>query len=106
MSERAQGGIKTALVAALLLLQIVLGGLATNGAWEISAWCTAPTSSPWSLVFGLVHVALLGLLIFGLLSLRFVRWRLAYVSLLAACLLALPIQAILVWNGTLWCDAP
>ena len=76
MSERAQGGIKTALVAALLLLQIVLGGLATNGAWEISVWCTAPASSPWSLVFALVHGILLGLLIFGLFSLRFVRLRL------------------------------
>ena len=91
-------------MAALLLLQVGLAGLSTDSLWQISVFCTAPASSPWSLVFGLVHALLLGLLIFGLFSLHFVRLRLPYIALVTAALIALPIQALFVTRGTLWCD--
>lgn len=93
-------------MAALLVTQVGLFWLSMNTLSQVSVFCTAPESSPWSLAFGLVHVLLLGLLLLGLLSLHFVRLRLIYIALVAAALLALLIQAALVSHGTLWCDAP
>ena len=93
-------------MAALLLLQVGLAELSTDTLWQISVFCTAPASSPWSLVFGLVHVLMFGLLIFGLVSFRYVRLRLPYIVLVTAALIALSIQAMLVTRGTLWCDIP
>jgi hypothetical protein len=106
MLSHIQGKAGTALVGALLLMQATLFSLSMDSLVQISIFCTAPASSPWSLPFGLLHVLLLCLLIVGLVSLHFVRLRLFYIVLAIAALSALPIQASLVSKGTLWCDAP
>jgi hypothetical protein len=73
---------------------------------QISFFCTGPASNPLGLLFGLIHLLFFGLLFLGVLSLRFSEFRLAYVGLLAAALLTLPAQALLVERHDLSCDAP
>lgn len=104
MSALTHGRIGTALVAILLLIQVALFWLSLDALMQVSVFCTAPASSSWSLAFGIVHILLLALLLIGLLSMRFVRLRLAYIALVIPALLALPVQAAFVSNGSLWCD--
>jgi hypothetical protein len=106
MFEGFFGKVGTALVGTLLAMQVTLLCLGMGQLPQITFFCTAPASSPLSVPFGLLHLLLLCLLIVGLPSLHFVRLRLYYVVLFIAVLSALPIQAALVSNGTLWCDAP
>jgi len=57
-------------------------------------------------LFSVVHLLFLALLLMGALSVRF-RWlRVPYAALLILGLAALPVQANLVSNGQLECDAP
>jgi hypothetical protein len=93
-------------VAALLVLQVVLLWFSLGVYSEISVLCTAPASKGLGLLFGLIHMLFLALLVLGLISFRFTAVRLPYIALLAAALVALPIQATLVNTGQLWCDTP
>ena len=106
MVGRFNGRVGTALVVLLLIVQLVLLWLSTqDGALvEISIFCTGPAASRIGLLFGLMHLAFLGLLMAGLLALRFIRLRLPYIGLVAAGLLMLPVQASLVSDGVLTCD--
>lgn len=73
---------------------------------EISVFCTGPASSPLSLLFGLLHLLFVGLLLVGVVSLAIPRLRMLYIALLAAALIMLPAQAMLVSDGALTCDGP
>ena len=97
-----------ALVAAILILQAGLFLLSMDaGAFVgMSAFCTGPATSALSWVFGLVHLMLLGLFGLGIVSLPVSRARLSYIGLLAASLLMLILQTILVSHGVLTCDLP
>lgn len=94
------------LVAGLLLVQITLLGLSLDAITEISIFCTGPAASRLSPLFGILHLLLSGLLVLGLLSLRLVRLRGPYIGLLIAAMIALPVQATLVFHGILSCDGP
>ena len=95
-----------ALVASLLLLQVIVFWLSMNIWMQISVFCTGPASSPLSIPFGLLHLLLLVLSLFGLTSLRVARLRLPYIVVLTLALILLGVQALLVANGLLTCDGP
>src|SRR5262245_5399487 len=101
-----KGSKGVTVVAAFLILQVVLFWLSMGELMQISFFCTGPASSPLGLLFGLIHLLILGLLLLGVVSLPVPDLRLPYVGLLAAALLALPIQASLVQRHHLTCDAP
>jgi hypothetical protein len=96
----------TAAVVALLVLQAALFWLSMDQLMQVSIFCTGGASNPLGLLFGLIHLLFLALLFLGLLSLRVSEFRIWYVGLLAAALLALPAQASLVQHHHLSCDAP
>jgi hypothetical protein len=93
-------------VAALLALQLLLLWLSLGPLYQISAFCTGPSSSAVAGVFGGLHVLFLGLVFLGLFALRFAHVRLIYVVVLLLGAAALPIQAKLVAEGELRCDGP
>ena len=106
MIGRINGRLGTALVVLLLAAQLVLLSLSLDaGAYaKISIFCTGPAGSRLGLLFGLLHLAILGLLPAGFLALRFAELRLPYIALIAPGLLMLPLQANLVSDGVLFCD--
>ena len=106
MLARIQGSIGMAIVAALLIIQGAVFSLSMDALIQVSAFCAGPMSSLWGLVFGLVHLSLFVLLFVGLFALQNVRLRLTYIALVTMALFALPIQAVLVSQGTLSCDLP
>lgn len=97
-----------AVVAALLLIQLGLFLLSMDaGAFtSISIVCTGPGSSIIGDMLGLLHLLLLVLFLFGIVSLALKPARLPYIALLTVALLMLPIQASLGSNGALSCDGP
>ena len=105
MTELANSRRGAVVVAAFLILQIVLFALSMDAFMEMSVFCTAPTSSPWSLPFGFLHLSFVGLFLLGIVSLRVTELRLRYVALIAIALLLLAVQILLVWKGVLRCDA-
>jgi hypothetical protein len=93
------------IVVGLLVMQLVIFGASLGPAlWTVSVFCTAYTSSPLQL-FGWIHVVFAGLFVFGLASLLWPRLRIPYAILLGVALSALPVQARLVQQGRLYCDA-
>ena len=58
------------------------------------------------MIFNILHHGYALLLLVGIASLFWARARKPYIFLLAATMLALPVQAWLVRNGTLYCDGP
>ena len=108
MHGLVNGRLGTILVVLLLVAQLVLLWLSMQaGAYaEISVFCTGPVASRLGWLFGLLHLSFLALLLAGLLALRLTRLRLPYISLLAAGLGMLAVQANLVSNGVLSCDGP
>jgi len=94
------------IVAALLALQLLLLWLSLGPLDRASVFCTGPRSSTLAGLFGGLHLLFLALAVLGVVSLRFARLRLLYAALLVLGVAALPIQAKLVSNGQLRCDAP
>lgn len=91
-------------VIILLIFQALLAILSFGGVWAIGIFCTA-TREPALEVFGSVHFVYAGLFLIGLVALAWRRLRLVYAIALALSLLALPIQAWLVHEERLYCDA-
>lgn len=57
------------------------------------------------MILGLAHFAFAILFIFGFLALFAAELRVPYILAIALTLCALPVQAVLVHNGLLTCDA-
>jgi hypothetical protein len=93
-------------VSTLLALQLLVLALSVGAFMQISPFCAGPRSSSLGRLFGDLHLLLAGLLVLGLLSLRFSPLRLPYATLLALALCTLPLQARLVSSGQLTCDVP
>lgn len=106
MAAFIQGHRGAAVVSMLLIIQAALLWASFDAYPQISVFCTGPAESRVGLLFGLLHILLLGLLLVGVLSLTYVRLRMAYIVLLGAVLIMLPIQARLVSESVLGCDSP
>lgn len=105
---RRFANIDIALVIALLVAQAALFLLSMDagGSERFSIFCTGPASSGLGLAFSLLHLFLALLVPLGLTALRFARVRLVYAGLTLLVLAMLPLQANLVKQGVLTCDAP
>ena len=93
-------------VVTMLILQVVVLSVSLGGFYEISVFCTGPTSSWLSGAFGLLHLSFLVLLALGMASLAWPAARPAYLLMIVAGLALLPIQATLVRSHNLTCDFP
>lgn len=100
------GSRGSAVVGAMLALQLVILFLSMGPLIRMSAFCAGPAANPIASIFGGVHMLLLILLVVGVCSFRFTRLRLPYVTLLLIALCALSVQAHLVSLGELHCDLP
>lgn len=94
------------IVAVLIALQLCLLWLSMGAFDRASVFCTGPSSSGIAAVFGALHLMFVALMVLGAVSLRFARFRLVYAVLLLQGITALPLQAKLVADGQLQCDAP
>ncbi|NML05195.1 hypothetical protein [Sphingomonas sp. G-3-2-10] len=91
--------------AGLLAAQVLLFWLSIDSLMIISIFCTASGSRlPDALSY--VHLAYIGLFVFGIVSLAWRRGRAIYAGLICLALLALPVQVYLIRNGQLQCDGP
>ena len=106
MASFIRGRQGAALVAFFLLVQVAVLWTSVGGYEEISAFCTGPSSSKLSWLFGGLHLLFLALLVAGPLSFAFWKLRAPYVGILIAALIILPVQASLVNQRVLSCDAP
>ena len=89
----------------LLIGQIVLLWLSMDALPSISIFCTVARSS-WPGALGHFHFLYPALFIFGVAALFWPRGRPIYAALACLSLLALPLQAQMVRDGQLSCDAP
>jgi hypothetical protein len=101
-----QGRRGATLVVCVLLTQAGLLYLSFDDLMQISIFCTVSQGSKVGWLFGLLHWTLLALFVAGVMSLVVAGLRIFYVCAMVAALLALPVQASLVEQGTITCDGP
>ena len=106
MSTFFHGRLGAALVGLFLLVQLAGLSISVSGYEQVSLFCTGPAASKLGWLFGGLHLLFLALLMCGALSFVFPRLRLPYVVILCAALAVLPVQASLVHQRVLSCDAP
>ena len=92
-------------VAILLVAQILLFLVSVSSFMAISVFCTTTTGGAPPFLAA-VHLAYLGLFLFGVASLFWRPGRKIYIGLIIVALMALPLQLWLLDSGYLRCDAP
>ena len=92
-------------VGILLVAQVILFLVSVSSFMAISVFCsvTAGEAPP---LFTIIHVAYLGLFLFGVASLFWRPGRKIYIAAIVVALLALPLQLWLLDSGYLRCDGP
>ena len=93
-------------VITMLVVQVLVLLIGLDAYYEVTIFCTGPTTSPYSWIFGSLHFAFLGLLGLGIASLRWRNSRPIYLILILVSLAALPMQMKLVHAQVLQCDLP
>lgn len=90
-------------VGILLVVQILLFVVSVSSFMAISVFCSVTTGGT-PPFFTAIHLAYLGLFLFGIFSLFWRAGRKIYIALIILALLALPVQLWLLENGHLRCD--
>ena len=93
-------------VTVMLVVQVVILLVSLESTYEISIFCTGPTSSTLSWIFGSLHFAFLGLLGLGFVSYSWRAARPFYLIAILVGLTVLPVQVLLVNSQVLQCDLP
>ena len=92
------------LIAACLIGQLIILYISFDAYMAISPFCTVATDGL-RILFGLLHLSLFAVFVLGSLALVLPNLRRFYLVFLGLGLIALSVQAVLVQNGQLTCDA-
>lgn len=92
MASFLRGRFGAAFVGVFVVVQLGLLWISLTGHEQFSIFCSGPASSNLSWVFAGLHLLFLALLLVGLLSIKAIKLRGAYLALLAAALVMLPVQ--------------
>lgn len=103
--DKGRGDWTGVAVGILLVVQVVLFLVSISSFMAISVFCSITTGDAPPL-FEVIHLAYLGLFLFGIASLFWVPGRKFYIAAIIVALLALPIQLWLLDSGYLRCDGP